>query len=336
VALLLLLAGLVVSLTVGALLGRRQKRRPIQIADMPLHLEIWRAPLRLLIPIGLLRLGLPTLEFPEEFENGLAHAISLLLIFSIAWFARRSVSMLQSMLMERYPLEVEDNLDARRIMTQFRIASRIVTILIVVVAVATMLLTFDQVRELGVSLLASAGVAGIAIGLAAQNSLGMLLAGVQLAFSQPIRIDDVVIVEGEWGRIEEITLTYVVVAIWDQRRLIVPVTYFLETPFQNWTYSSAEILGTVYIYTDYTVPIEQVRSELKSILDNSPLWDGRAWSLIVTNATEKTVELRALVSAEDSSKQWDLRCLVRERLLTFLQQKYPESLPRLRLEMSNS
>jgi hypothetical protein len=195
-----------------------------------------------------------------------------------------------------------------------------------------MLMTFDSVRQFGISLLASAGIAGVVLGFAAQKSLGTLLAGIQIAVSQPVRLDDVVIVEGEWGRIEEITLTYVVVRIWDERRLIVPVTYFLDNAFQNWTYTSAEILGTVYIYADYSVPVEMVRKELKNILDSTDLWDGRLWSLLVTDSTERTMEMRALVSAANSSKAWDLRCLVRERLIDFLQREYPGSLPRVRLE----
>jgi hypothetical protein len=187
------------------------------------------------------------------------------------------------------------------------------------------------VRQFGVSLLASAGLAGVILGFAAQKSLTTLLAGIQIAISQPIRLDDVVIVEGEWGRIEEITLTYVVVRIWDQRRLIVPITHFLDNSFQNWTRTSAEILGTVYFHADYTVPMDKLRKHLKQVLENSPLWDGRVWGLIVTDAKEQTVELRALVSAENASKAWDLRCHVREEMITYLQQHYPDSLPRVRV-----
>jgi small-conductance mechanosensitive channel len=175
-------------------------------------------------------------------------------------------------------------------------------------------------------------VAGVVLGFAAQKSLGTLLAGIQIAFSQPIRLDDVVIVDGQWGRVEEITLTYVVVKIWDERRLIVPITYFIDNAFQNWTRSSAQILGTVYVYADYRLPVDELRAELKRILDDNPLFDGRAWGLQVTNANESTIELRALMSAEDASKSWDLRCAVREALIRYLQMKHPDSLPRIRLE----
>jgi small-conductance mechanosensitive channel len=196
-----------------------------------------------------------------------------------------------------------------------------------------MLMTFEQVRQVGVSILASAGIISIVVGFAAQRSLGNLIAGIQIAITQPIRLDDVVLVEGEWGRIEEITLTYVVVRIWDQRRLVLPINYFIEKPFQNWTRTTSELLGTVYLYADYTIPVERVRQELHRILQASDLWDKRVWGLLVTNTTEKTVELRALMSTEDSSSAWNLRCQVRESLLKFIQKNFAESLPRTRVEM---
>jgi len=195
-------------------------------------------------------------------------------------------------------------------------------------------MSFAKVRHIGVSILASAGIVGIVIGFAAQKTLGNFIAGIQIAIAQPIRLDDVVIIEDEWGWIEEITLTFVVVRIWDLRRLVVPISYFLEKPFQNWTRTAADLLGTVFIYTDYTVPVEEIRNELTHILENSPRWDKKVNALQVTNATEKTVELRALMSAADSSIMWDLRCEVREKLLEFLQQRFPECLPRIRIEMN--
>jgi small-conductance mechanosensitive channel len=194
-------------------------------------------------------------------------------------------------------------------------------------------MVFDQVRSLGASVLASAGVLSIIIGFAAQRTIANLFAGFQLALTQPIRLDDVVIVENEWGRIEEVTLTYVVVRIWDMRRLIVPLSYFIEKPFQNWTRSRSDLLGTVFIHADYTIPVDAVREELKRIVAQSSLWDGQVCVLQVTNATERTVELRALASAPDASKAWDLRCEIREKLIAFVQQNFPESLPRLRAEV---
>jgi small-conductance mechanosensitive channel len=194
-------------------------------------------------------------------------------------------------------------------------------------------MVFDSVRQFGASILASAGIAGIVVGFAAQRSIATLLAGFQIALTQPIRVDDVVIVESEWGRIEDITLTYVVVRVWDLRRLVVPITYFIETPFQNWTRSSADILGTVFLYVDYTVPLEPLRAELTRILEQSRFWDGKVNVLQVTDAKEQTLEIRALASAADASLAWDLRCEIREKLITFVQQAFPDSLPRLRASL---
>ena len=196
-----------------------------------------------------------------------------------------------------------------------------------------MLMTFERVRQLGTTILASAGVVGIVVGMAAQRTIATFIAGLQIAITQPIRVDDVVIVENEWGRIEEITLTYVVVRIWDLRRLIVPITYFIESPFQNWTRTSADILGTVFIYTDYTVPVNAIREQLQKILNESEHWDKKVCVLQVTNASDRTMELRALMSAADASAAWTLRCEVREKLLAFIKKEYPQALPRLRTEL---
>jgi small-conductance mechanosensitive channel len=199
-----------------------------------------------------------------------------------------------------------------------------------------MLMVFDSVRQFGASILASAGIAGIVVGFAAQKSIATLLAGFQIALTQPIRVDDVVIVENEWGRIEDITLTYVVVRIWDLRRLVVPITYFIEQPFQNWTRSSADILGTVFLHVDYSMPLDALRAELTRILTASPYWDGKVNVLQVTEAREQTLQIRALASAADASLAWDLRCEIRERLVSFVQRNYPESLPRLRFDAAPS
>jgi small-conductance mechanosensitive channel len=202
-----------------------------------------------------------------------------------------------------------------------------------ILAFGTMLMTFEKVRQLGTTILASAGVLGIVVGMAAQRTIATFIAGIQIAITQPIRVDDVVIVENEWGRIEEITLTYVVVRIWDLRRLIVPITYFIEKPFQNWTRISADILGTVFIYTDYTVPVDAIREQLQKILNESEHWDKKVCVLQVTSATDRTMELRALMSAADASMAWTLRCEVREKLLEFIKAEYPQALPRLRTEL---
>ncbi|MFH1407411.1 MAG: mechanosensitive ion channel domain-containing protein [Candidatus Omnitrophota bacterium] len=241
--------------------------------------------------------------------------------------------MAREIILNRYDVEAHDNLLARRVHTQIGVISNIIIIGIILLTVSFILMTFPAVRQIGISILASAGILGIVLGLAAQKTLGNVIAGIQIAISQPIRLDDVVVVENEWGWIEEITLTYVVVRIWDLRRLILPISYFMEKPFQNWTRISADILGSVFIYVDYTVPVGEVRTELERILKGSPYWDKKVKVLQVTNATERTVELRALMSAADSPTAWNLRCEVREKLIEFLQKEYPKSLPRTRIEL---
>jgi small-conductance mechanosensitive channel len=196
-----------------------------------------------------------------------------------------------------------------------------------------MLMTFPTLRQVGTSVLASAGLAGLVVGFAARPVLTNLIAGVQLALTQPIRLDDVVIIDDEWGRIEEILSTYVVVRLWDQRRLIVPLSYFVENPFQNWTRTSADIVGTAFIYVDYSVDVERVRHELHRNLKDMSQWDGRAWALQVTDLTERTMQLRALMSAADAGLAFELRCTVRERLVDFIRRNYPRGLPRVRADV---
>lgn len=236
------------------------------------------------------------------------------------------------MLREEYPVDVEDNLEARRVQTQFRVIERILTILITVIAVAAALMTFESARQFGGSLLASAGVLGIVLGFPAQETLATLMAGIQTAISQPIRLDDVVFVEGTYGRVQQSTLTYVVIVTWDERNLIVRIKYFLDNPFENWTYTESRILGTVSLYTDYSLPAGELRGELKRILDESDLWDGRIWNLQVIDSTDRALELRALMSALDPSSAWNLRVHVREQLVKYLQDHHPESRPKVRLE----
>ena len=261
------------------------------------------------------------------------HVLNILFIFSLAWLLMRFVGFGKAQILSRYDFSNKDNLDARRVYTQFKIIERILNFLIISLAIAFALMTFDSIRKLGISLLASAGVVGIIVGFAAQKLLATIIAGLQIAITQPIRLDDVVIIENEWGWIEEITLTYVVVRIWDKRRLVVPTTYFIEKPFQNWTRTSADILGTVFIYADYTIPIGDIRKELTRILTNDENWDGKVNVLQVTDATEKIIEMRALVSAVDSPTAWNLRVNVREKLIDYMQKNHPESLPKTRISL---
>lgn len=286
--------------------------------------------LRLILPMVALILGAPALAVSEGAQQIVQNAVSLALIGTIGFILVQFVNAMAELVLQRYRIDVADNREARGVYTQVTVLKKIAVGVVALFAIASMLMVFQLVRQLGTAMIASAGVAGIVIGFAAQKSLGTLLAGFQIAMTQPIRIDDVVIVEGEWGRIEEITLTYVVVRIWDQRRLVVPITYFIEKPFQNWTRTSADILGTIFLQVDYAVPVDSVRQELTRILEGSPNWDRKVNVLQVTDAKERTLELRALASSSDASKSWDLRCEVREKLVAFVQKNYPDSLPRLR------
>ena len=291
-------------------------------------------PTRLLLPLLALMGVIPWLPVSQIIVSRLNHVVGLLLIASIAWLLVTMLDVLQDYIEHRQTLAVGDSLTARRIRTQVQVLRHIAAVVIVVITIAIMVMTFPSARHVGESLFASAGLAAVVAGLAARSMLSNLLAGVQIALSQPIRLEDVVIVEGEWGWIEEITMTYVVVRVWDLRRLILPISYFIEKPFQNWTRNTADLLGTVFIYADYTLPVDEVRQELQRILQSSGMWDGRVWGLQVTNATDRTLELRALMSAANGSAAWDLRCYVREKLIAFLQQNYPESLPRTRGEIT--
>jgi small-conductance mechanosensitive channel len=262
----------------------------------------------------------------------LKHIVLIILILSLGLFLSRVLAFAREVSTVLYNIEHDDNLSARKARTQFRIIERVLSFVIAVGTVAFVMMTFETVRSLGTTILASAGVIGIIIGFAAQKSISTLVAGIQIAITQPIRIDDVVIVEGEWGRIEELTLTYVVVALWDKRRLIVPINYFIEKPFQNWTRTTSELLATVFIYMDYTVPVEAIRSEVTRLLQISKLWNGEVNIVQVTNVTATNLEVRILISAENSDKAYNLRCEIRESIITFLQKDYPGALPKTRVE----
>ena len=282
------------------------------------------------LPLVAIILGAPALSMSPALAEVVRNVTSLLLIAVVASILFQLVDTAATLALKPYRLDVSDNLHARAVHTKVVVLKKVAMTIIGIFTLASMLMVFEPVRQFGASILASAGIAGIVIGFAAQRSIATLLAGFQIALTQPIRVDDVVIVENEWGRIEDITLTYVVVRIWDLRRLVVPITYFIERPFQNWTRASAELLGSVLLYVDYTVPVEAVRAELTRILESSGFWDGKVNTLQVTDMKEHTLELRALASAVDASLAWDLRCEIRERLVSFLQERYPDSLPRVR------
>ena len=294
------------------------------------------APAFVLLIALVLQYGVPAFVVYEDLVVFAGRTGDILFIMAIAWGLITAIRTTRDRLLAKADLTLADNLEIRKIHTQYSILVRIAVFTIILIAISVTLMTFEGVRSIGISLFASAGVAGLIIGLAAQKALGTILAGLQIAITQPIRIDDVVIVENEWGWIEEIHLTYVVVRIWDLRRLIVPSTYFLDQPFQNWTRTSADILGTVFIYTDYTMPVAALRDELTRLLEANPMWDRKVNVLQVTDAREYTLEIRALMSASSSPRAWDLRVHVREKLIEFIQREYPECLPKTRVDVSPS
>lgn len=307
----------------------RRTRQPFAI----LMVQRLRTPSRLLIPLLALMLAFPALQLQAAAREKSQHLLSLIFIASLAWLCTAVILASRDYLLTRYSNNGRDDYKARAVQTQLTLAVRVLVVIVLFVALAAMLMTFARIRTLGMSILASAGIVGVTLGFAAQRSIATLFAGLQIAVTQPIRINDVVLVEGEYGNIEEITLTYVVVKIWDQRSLVVPVTYFLEKPFQNWTRRSSEILGTVFLSADYSLPVEEVRQRLHEILAASPKWDRRVWGLQVTGADGNSIQLRALMSAVDAPTVWDLRCEVREKLLEYVRLNFPQCLPRTRGEL---
>jgi small-conductance mechanosensitive channel len=289
--------------------------------------------LRIIVPVLGIIFALPLLDLPERYADVVGKGTSILLIVAVALILWQMVGLGEKAILAGYDIKATDNLRARKAYTQVHVISKTLYFAITLFTLASVLMLFKQVQQFGTSILASAGVVGIIFGFAAQKTIANLFAGFQLAMTQPIRLDDVVIVEGEWGHIEEITLTYVVVRIWDERRLVVPLSQFIEKPFQNWTRISADILGSVSVWVDYSLPLGKVREALKEIIEPDPNWDKRFWNLQVTEASERTMQIRVLATSADSSKSWDLRCSIREKLIDYLQRHHPECLPKLRTDL---
>jgi len=289
-------------------------------------------PFSWFLPLMTLNFLLPLMRMRSNVYPVVNKTVEILMTIAFAGVLIGVVKVFEDYVYHTFDIGKADNLRERKIRTQLQFIRRLAVTLILILTGCVILLSFNNLRKIGTGLLTGVGVGGIIIGFAAQKSLSNFLAGFQIAFTQPLRIDDVLVVEGEWGRVEEITLTYVVVRIWDLRRLILPINYFIEKPFQNWTRTSAAILGTVFLYLDYTTPLDALRAELGRLLENDPLWDRRVQGLQVTNAGEKTMEVRALMSAADSSNAFDLRCNVREGLIKFMQEHYPQCLPLVRIE----
>ena len=324
-----LLLGLLVNLVLRRL-ARRIARRDSTRARIA---QVVILPLAFALPLLFLGAALHAVPMPVARLEAWMQGLRLALFGCFTWLLVRIVGAIEASILRRNPIEVSDNLHARRIQTQTRVLSRVAMGAIILLGVALALMTFPAVRQVGATLLASAGVAGLVAGIAARPVFGNLIAGLQIALAQPIRLDDVVIVEGEWGRIEEITSTYVVVRIWDERRMVVPLAWFIENPFQNWTRRSAQMLGTAFLWLDYRTPMEEVRVELERICRDDPRWDGRVCIAQVTETGEHVMQVRLLVSARDSGAAFDLRCAVRERMIGFLAQQHPYALPRLRAEI---
>ena len=291
-----------------------------------------QGPSRWIFPLLAALAVLPGLPLPPLLMSGLEHTTGLGLIAAVAWLVTLFVDTTSDVIAGRYRIDVADNLVARRIQTQFQMLRRIVFVLVAIITLSIMLMTFPAIKHIGVSLLASAGLATLVVGMAMKGTLSNIIASVQIAFTQPFRLEDAVVVEGEFGWIEEIGTMYVVVRIWDLRRFVLPLSYFLDHPFQNWTHTSAQLLASTLLYVDYTIPMEELRTELRRVCEASPLWKGEVCVLQASDVTEHTVQLRALMDARNSSDAWDLRCLVREKLIEYLQNNHPGSLPRYRGE----
>jgi small-conductance mechanosensitive channel len=277
-------------------------------------------------------IALPIIPLPANTDDTIRKVFTACFVVLVGWIAMIASNIAIDRYIGHFNLGAADNLLARRAVTQARVFKRALTVLLFILTAAFALMTFDSVRQFGVSLFASAGVAGIVVGLAAQPLLGNMLAGMQIALTQPIRIEDAVLVEGEFGWVEEITSTYVVIRIWDLRRMVLPISYFLQKPFQNWSRSGARLLGHAMLYFDYSVPVEQLRAKAKEILLGSKLWDGNVFALQVTDATDRSLEIRVLYGARNAGDSFDLGVLIREQLIAFVQQRYPHALPRQRNE----
>ena len=288
-------------------------------------------PVNIFIPLFVLNLLEDEMRMRHSQMVVVNKLLEILLTLTVSLFLISIIKICEDYVVHKYDLKKPDNLRERKIRTQLQFIRRLAIGLIVTLTLCLIFLSFDNLRRLGTGLLTGVGIGGIIIGIAAQKSLANFLAGLQIAFTQPLRLDDILVIEGEYGHVEEITFTYVVLMIWDERRLILPINYFIEKPFQNWTRTGSQILSAAMLYVDYSVPIDDVRNEFLRFVNNHPLWDKRKAGLQVTNMNDKTVELRCLVSANNSSYAFDLRCAVREHMLGFIQKNYPYSLPKARV-----
>jgi small-conductance mechanosensitive channel len=328
---LAIIIGLIVKFMLSLLLRRKPRSNKPAFSFSRSLLNRLSKPFSYFLPLLVFNFLLPLMRLRADIAQFLNKTTEILLAISFANVLIALVKVFEDYVYHTFDIDKADNLKERKIRTQLQFIRRLAISLIIILTICAILLSFNNLRKLGTGLLTGVGVGGIIIGFAAQKSLGNFLAGFQIAITQPLRIDDVLVVEGEWGRVEEITLSYVVLKIWDQRRLILPINYFVEKPFQNWTRNTSDILGTVFLYLDYTIPLQPLRTEFTRLLENNPLWDKRVNVLQVTNASERTIEVRALMSASSSGNAFDLRCDIREGLINFVQEKYPQCLPITRI-----
>lgn len=328
IALAAVVAALALHHVVGGLLRRHSVRTPV------IHAVLLAVEQAAGAVLPLLALQLVWQAAPDTLQRigQVRHANGVLLIVALTWLAIAAIRGFADGIVARNPVSIQDNLQARRIQTQATVLARSAMVLVAISGAAMALMTFPGARQLGASLLASAGVIGIVAGIAARPVFSNLIAGLQLALAQPIRLDDVLIVKGEWGRVEEITGTYVVLKIWDERRLIIPLQWFIENPFENWTRSSSQILGTVFLWLDFATPLEPLRAEVTRLLEADPDWDHRVCTVVVTETSERAMQVRILVSSQSSGQAFDLRCRIREGVIAFLARDYPQALPRVRID----
>ena len=331
---------LLVALALGLLVRRlllaaaRRARARAATRTRARVVEVIAVPAAVALPLLFLALAVAATPLQPEPVARIQHWLGIGVLLCVTWLLVRAVDAIELRILDQNPVDIEDNLAARRVQTQTRVVAGVIQGAIVLVGVSLALMTFPAIRQIGATLLASAGLIGLVAGFAAKPVFGNLIAGLQIALTQPIRLDDVVIVEGEWGRVEEITSAYVVVRIWDQRRLVVPLQWFIENPFQNWTRTSAEILGPVFLWLDHGTRLDGVREELQRICASDPRWDGRVCVVHVEDITAEAMKVRLLVSARNSGDDYDLRAAVRERMLAYLRREAPEALPRLRAALS--
>lgn len=335
---LMIVAGsILLGLLINLLLSLAVRSRKTNVNQTVLKRSFFRhlvMPLSFFIPLVILDLFLPVLQMSSGLKRRADHALEIFLIICFAWLLIRFVRVMQDFIHYKVDIHrVTDNLRQRRWLTQLMYIRRVISIIIIILTIGAVLLTFETMRKLGTGLLTGVGIGGVIIGFAAQRSLGNLLAGFQIAFTQPIRIDDEVVVEGQFGTIEEITLTYVVVKIWDERRMVLPINYFIEKPFENWTRTTSAMHGTVYLYADFGFPVDWLRTEFRRLVADHPLWDKRTASLVVTDLKQNVLEIRLLVSGSKSGNVFDLRCYLREQLIKAVAEQYPQHLPTTRTEL---